>query len=56
MRAFHENPNRIRTELTFINPKSAQSQNVCFVSSTKLFKASLMNSVNPDQTAPIGAV
>ena len=23
VRAFHENPNRIQTELTFINPKSA---------------------------------
>ena len=22
MRAFHENPNRIHTELTFINPKA----------------------------------
>ena len=50
MRAFHENPNRIPTELTFINPY------VCFLSSTKLFEASKINSVDPDQTAPVGAV
>ena len=40
VRAFHENPNRIHTELTFISPLSAQSQNVCFLSSTKLVEAS----------------
>ena len=54
MRAFHENPNRIHTELTFINPYSAQSRNVFFLSSTKIFEASKMiNSVDPDQTAPV---
>ena len=56
MRTFHENPNRIHTELTFINPESAYSQNVCFWSSTKLFEASLINIVDPDQSAPVGAV
>ena len=40
MHAFHENPNRIHTELEFISPESALSQNVCFLSSTKLFGAS----------------
>ena len=30
VRAFHEKPYRIQTELTFINPKSALSQNKCF--------------------------
>ena len=59
MRAFHENPNRTHTELTFLNPYSAQSQNVCFcmfLSSTKIFEASQTNSVGPDQTDPAGAV
>ena len=40
VRAFHENPNGIHTELTFSNPQSAWSQYVCFLSSTKLFEAS----------------
>ena len=30
VRAFHENPNRLHSELTFIHPYSAKSQNVCF--------------------------
>ena len=50
MRAFHENPNRIHTELTFINPQCAYSQNVCLLSSTKIFEGSYTNSVDPDQT------
>ena len=51
MCAFHENPNRIHTEaLKRIITKCM------FLSSTKLFEASLINSVNPDQTAPVGAV
>ena len=56
VRAFHENPNRIHTELTSINPYSASSQNVCFLSFTKIFEASQTNSVDPDQTAVVGAV
>ena len=56
MRAFHENPNRIHTDLIFINHYSAKSQTVCFLSSTKTVEASLTNSVDPDQTAPVGEV
>ena len=36
--------------------KAHSTKNVYFLSSTKLFEASLINSVNPDQTAPVGAV
>ena len=36
--AFHENPNRIHTELTFLNPYSALSQNVCFCRPLKYLK------------------
>ena len=56
MRAFHENPNRIHAELTFNNPQSAKSQSVCFLSSDKIFEASYTNTVDPDPTAPTGAV
>ena len=52
MRAFYENPNRIHTELAFILPLSKMH----VLSSTKIFKASKTNSVDPDQTAPVGAV
>ena len=51
MCAFHENPNRIHTELTFLNITKCM-----FSSSTKIFEASQTNSVDPDQTALIGAV
>ena len=59
MRAFHENPNRIDTELTFINGKPLKpiiTKCMGFLLSTKIFEASLTNSVDPDQTAPVGAV
>ena len=55
MRVFHENPNRIHTELTFINLK-AHNHKMFVLSSTKIFEASYTNSVDQDQTAPIGAV
>ena len=48
---FHENPNCIQTEL----PK-AHITKCMFLSSTKIFEASKTNSVDPDQTAPVGAV
>ena len=56
MRAFHENPNHIHTELTFINLKSALSQNVCFCRPLNYLKPHRLNSVNSDQIAPVGAV
>ena len=56
MRAFHENPNRIHTELNLLSLKAHNHKMYVFLSSTKLFEASLINSVNPDQTAPVGAV
>ena len=68
MRAFHENPNRIHIELTFLNPDSAQSQNLCFCRPLKYLKPHRQTvwtqilleqsdlSVDPDQTAPVGAV
>ena len=55
MRAFHENPYRIHTELTLLTLKRIITK-CMFLSSTKLFEASRINSVNPDQTAPVGAV
>ena len=39
MRAFHENPNRLHTELTLINPK-AHNHKMYVLSSTKIFEAS----------------
>ena len=51
MRAFHENPNRIHTELTFLNPYKMY----VFYRPLKYLKPNT-NSVDPDQTAPIGAV
>ena len=56
MRAFHKNPNRIHTELTFFQPLKRITTKCIFLSSTKLFEASSINSVDPDQTAPVGAV
>ena len=55
MREFHENPNRIHTELNLLSLK-AHNHKMYVLSSTKLVEASLVNSVNPDQTAPVGAV
>ena len=54
MRAFHENPNCIHTELNLLSLK-AHNHKCMFLSSTKLFEASLINSVDPNQTAPLGA-
>ena len=43
MRAFHENPGRIYTELTFINAKSEYSEISCMLlSSAEIFEASLI--------------
>ena len=57
MRAFHENPYLIHTELTFLNLYIQRIITKCmFLSSTKIFEASETNSVDPDQTAPVVAV
>ena len=57
MRAFHENPNRIHYTLNshFLTLK-AHNHKMYVFSSTKIFEASQTNSVDPDQTAPVGAV
>ena len=52
MRAFHENPNRIHTD----QPLKRVITKCMFLSSTKLFEASYINSMDPDQTASVGAV
>ena len=39
VRAFHENPNRIHTELTFFLPLKWMITNLMFLSSTELFEA-----------------
>ena len=41
--------------LHLLTPK-AHNHKSMFLSSTKIFDASLTNSVDPDQTAPVGAV
>ena len=58
VRAFHWNYDRIYTELTFIKPLKCQSQQKlsAFVVCRIVFEASPTNSVDPDQTAPVGAV
>ena len=53
MRAFHENPNCIHTELTL---KRSLTKCMFSVRSTKIFQASETNSLDPDKTAPEGAV
>ena len=53
MRAFHENPNRIHTELIFNQPLKRLITKCMFLSSTKMFEASQTNSVDLDQTAPV---
>ena len=55
MRAFHENPNRIHTELTFLTLK-AHDHKCIFCRPLKYLKPLKTNSVDPDQTAPVGAV
>ena len=56
MRAFHENPNRIHTELTFINPLKRIITKCMFLSSIQICEASKTSSEDPDQTAPVGVV
>ena len=57
MHAFHESPDRIYTDLTCINSQSAyHKKTYVFCCLKKHFEASLTNSVDPDQTAAIGAV
>ena len=49
--SFHENPNRIHTELTFINSLKRIITNCMVLSSIKLSEASYINSMDQDQTA-----
>ena len=55
VRAFHVNPDPIFTELTFIITLKAPitPKVICFCHLLKCFEASLTNSVDPDQTAPV---
>ena len=53
MRAFHENT--LKSQLLIL--KAHNHKIMCFFfSSTKIFVAQKTNSVDPDQTAPVGAV
>ena len=52
MSAFHENPDRICTELTFIKPQSAYHKKVFGL--LNYLKPLRPNKVDPDQTAPTG--
>ena len=54
-RTFHENPDHIYTELTFINPESVYYKNRMPLSSAEIFEDPSIHSVDPDQTASIGA-
>ena len=58
VRAFHENPDRIYAELTFIKPyiKRISHKSRMLVSPVEILEASSTNSVDPDQTAFVGAV
>ena len=56
MCAFHENPNRIHTELIFLTLKAHNHKMYVFLLSTKIFEDSQTNNLDPDQTAPVGAV
>ena len=55
-RDFHENPDHIYTELTFINPLSVYYKNRIPMSSAEIFADPSIYSVDPDQTASIGSV
>ena len=56
-RDFHENPDHIYTELTFINPLSVYyKKNRVSMLSVKIFEDPSIYSVDPDQTASIGSV
>ena len=54
MRAFHESPECICSDLTCI--KRLSQKVVCFCCLLNDFEASLTNSIDPDKTAPVGAV
>ena len=56
MHAFHENPNCIHTEFTFINLKGAYHEKLYVLSTAEIFEASYTNSVDTDQTAPVGLI
>ena len=56
MRAFHKNPDRLYTELTVFNTKSAyHKKSRVLLSSAEIFEASSTNRVDPDQTAHVGS-
>ena len=56
MHSFHENRDRIYAELTFIKPLKGLTQKVVyFCRLLKYFEASSTNSVDQDQTAPVGS-
>ena len=56
MRAFHENGDRIYTEHLKTIKVPIITKVVCFRCLQKCFKAFSTNSVEPDQTAHVGAV
>ena len=57
VRAFHENPDHIYTQLIFINPLNAYYEKKCMLmSSVEIFEDLLTNRVEPEQNAPVGAV
>ena len=54
---FHESHDRIYTELTFLTLKAHITKSCMFFCHLlKYFESSLTNSVDLDQTAPVGAV
>ena len=55
MRAFHESPDSISLNSHVLTLKVHVKTVVCFCCLLKHFEASLTNSVDPGQTAPIGA-
>ena len=55
-RAFHENPDHIYTELTYVNPLSVYYKNRMPLSSAVIFEDPSIYIVDPDQTASIGSV
>ena len=57
MRAFHENRDRLKTENHILLTLRAPITNCSlFLSSGDIFIVSSRNSVNPDQTVPVGVV
>ena len=55
MRAFRERPDRVSLTSYVLTLKAHITKVVCFCCLLKHFEASLTNSVDQDQTAPIGA-